>query len=296
LDLLHILFVKYFNKTVIIILLFILPIFLISTLSYLFPFFGFIFMTLSMILLLPITFPFKISKSFASFRSNLIDHLLTFLYNIKVIAFAATFSIIVFCQPKKTFKYCLFIGGLLTVLYSLVSRWYYFNTIVKHETLTDLNASMVYIILFVGLFLIYLRVLISLSFLILNTTFLRRPELLPDSVVFVLTGDENPFRDHPSELKPQYPRPNVPRPISFINFDNSKHYYRTYVENMPQNGKIFRYVGIGVGVVGVGAAVYAAHQTGVQTRIAERNADATCVQAGVMTKEEFKIKWNSKTN
>jgi hypothetical protein len=290
------------KKTIIIVMIFISPVILLSTLSYFFPFFGFILMTFGLILFLPLTFPFKISTSFTKFRTEILDHLLTFLYHIKFIAYASTFSIIVFCQPKKLFRNYVFLGALFTLIYAIVSRWYFFNTVVMHQNFSGLTYYMVFVLLFVGIFFIYLRLIISLSFLVLNTTFLRRPELLPNNVVYVLTGEENPF-DHPTtQHQAQYPKPNSPRPINFLNFDKSRHYYRAYMENVPHNGKIFRYVGIGVGTLGVSAAVYAAYHTGLQTGELRKQSfemtrqnDLAEVEQGLMSKERYSQKYSQES-
>ena len=191
---------------------------------------------------------------------------LRFLKEISLLDFFIKLYMVVFyTEPKIFFYFRNFCYG-LTVVYMLVSRYYFYHKVVLREEFSIGSITIICLLLFVSFFGSYLRILINVSQLVCIIARYYAPELL-DQIL----------RAEPPDLPPS-PRNSL--------FSFSKHVHNHY---HPPQPKGFAWARLGFFVACGGMMISGAtyYHTRLQTYEFKRQNDLEELAQGLITKEEY---------
>lgn len=269
---------------------------LLTTISFIFPLFSFIFTNLMLCIILLLLCPYKIYDSFFNNQKIIIRNFLIILHKLNILDFLATLYVLFFCVPAYIFKKRIFIMLLISIVYVITTRYCFIHITLLHENFSNMTYIFIYCLLFVGISIIFFRFLINLTLFIVPLTLKTNPNLLSESILFVFseqdTSDSNTKDFTPEATKKKF---------SFINITRAV-YHKHFISN---NTNSFRYFGIGIGLFTLGATSYAAYYSQIQANAAleqvraqelnnyemTRQNDLQEVSQGLMSKEDYKKKY-----
>lgn len=242
------------------------------------------------------TVPYEIYDGFSQKQRYLLKKSLLFLDKSLVLDFLSVVYVKFFCIPTAKFHQRLFIIFFVSVFYIISSRLLFINGTFNNITLGNVQLIILYIILFLGIGVIYLRLLINMSMFFVFAALRIQPKSLSPSILFVLGDDDHSVPSKPNNSNQP---PDHDRRFSFINVSNTRNYYRQFYN--PSHSISFRVIGYGIALCGtvaaVGtmyytkmqadAAVVQAEQSKQQTYHTAREADVAAVEAGIITKETY---------
>lgn len=266
-----------------------------ALISFLFPMFSFFFMLFISFIIFLISLPFELYKGFSVKQQLLLEHLLIFLHNSSILDFLAVVYIKFFCVPRKIFIKRLCLLFFISIIYIYTSRWYFYQSVFIHTQFTFFQKIIVYIILLLGLVVLYLRIFLSLSMYFTFTALRLNSSLLSPTVLYVLgetddsTSTSTPSNEHSSSNK-RY---------SLINITYTKKYFRQYFSSGNNGG--YKGMTLGVSLFAFGAGAAAAYYgklqveatdrgteaTNRQTAATNRETDVAAVDAGLISKDEY---------
>lgn len=269
--------------------------------SFLFPMFSFFFMLFISLIIFLVSLPFELYKGFSVKQQLLLQHLLIFLHNSSILDFLAVVYIKFFCVPRNIFIIRLCLLFFISVVYIYTSRWYFYQSVFLHTQFTFFQKVTVYIILLLGLIILYLRIFLSLSMYFTFTTLRLNKSLLSPVVLYVLgEGDDTPLTSSSNEPNPSNRR------FSLINITYTRKYFHQYFSSGNNGG--YKSMTIGISLFAVGAAAAAAYYgklqveatdrgteatnrgteaTNKQTAATNRETDVAAVDAGLISKDEY---------
>jgi len=225
-----------------------------------------IIMPLTIISLLLVGFPFDFAHYFSFHKQNLVVPVLKFLAELNILKFFITLYSLVFYTITKVYLFfCLFCYG-LTLLYMLVSRYYFYHKFVLREEFSLSSIWLICLLLFIGFCGSYLRILINVSIIIVAATRQYMPELLDPLL-----------RVEPPDL----PSGSNKSLFSF-SYNNHNHHYPPQPKTTTW-GRLGIFVALG-GVVISGATYYHMQR---QTYEFTRQNDLEELSQGLITKEEY---------
>lgn len=276
----------------------------VTTCSFVYPKFNFIFMLLFSCFFTLLTFPNPFKKGFAIKQHHLLIQVLYFLHKTLLLDFLAVIYIRFFCVPSNVFLKRLFLIFMISVCYIMSSRLYFIHVTFHKNTLPNAYLVLIYLILFLGVTVVYFRLLMNVASFFVLSAYHITPELLSPSVLFVFGADENI-----DSTKPDFSKAvskNTDNKFSFINITQNRYHYRQYFNTT--NAGNFKFLGYCIAFCGSAAAVgtfwyskIQADQTTIQAQQAvlqteqakqqtyhtAREADVAAVDAGLLTKEEY---------
>ena len=239
---------------------------LLTTISFSYPLFSFLFMALISGGLLIVIFPYNLYDNFLIKRQSFITNLLTFMQQANIVEFFSIIYIKCFCIPHHIFRKRLLFLFILNIAYIFLSRWYFYHSKILHEDFTNTTNIFIFLGLFLGIATVYTRLLINLSIFFTKLVLRTDKTLLPSNVLYIL-GEEG---DSPLPPKNISTTPiESKKPYSFFNLNITRNYYRQSFST--SNTSLYRGFGIGLGVGTFLVASTAAYYTKIQ-------ADAAMLQ------------------
>jgi len=191
--------------------------------------------------------------------------------------FTKLYLIIFYTTPQTYYNIRNFCYG-LTILNILVSRYYFYHKIILHQVFSYSELTLITFLIFISYLGIYLRMAINSSIIL---TFLIK--------VYMPQLSHPVLRVEPPDLPPG----KSSKTFNLFNLNNSNHHHNHNHHYAPKNINWAR-CGLAVACLSLcisGATYYHVSQQTLearrQTLQLTRQADATEVAAGTMTKEEF---------
>ena len=265
--------------------------------SFINPLFSFIFMIFINSLFVVLLFPYRLYKNFFKKRRTVILKLLTVLEHYNILDFFMTIYVLFFYVPKRQFNIRLFLIVLFSLVYIITSRWYFYHSVVLHQDFSTLTQSLIFLLLFFGVSIAYLRVLVNISLILTPLAVALTPNLVAPCILYIVGEGPDPGSDQSltsktttTALKPHY---------SFININSTRNFYHQYFNT--KNPGVYRNAGLCIGFCAMTAAGFAAYFTKIQADAAVKSADAavkaadaavqaadaTAYQAGLISKDEY---------
>jgi hypothetical protein len=215
------------------------------------------------------------------FKKDIIVAFLVFLNTVGILKILFNIHSYIFLHcSKRIFNIILFASNILHLCYIVLARYYVYITVFEPLIL---RWSYVFLFTFL-LFITYLglisKFLINTTHIIIMACYTRQPSLLLVD---------------PTDVPPPNTSNNKGTHLSLFSYHQHQHF-------PPQFPRVSSWVKGGVICTAIGAsaacvAVYYYHRSTkaaeLSAKAAELSADATCVQAGLMTKEEFHGKWST---
>jgi hypothetical protein len=289
-------------------------IFIITTISIMSPKFSFAFMVVFTSILTLLTLPFEVYKGFNAKQKYFLDGLLHFLNKTLILDYLSVIFVKFFCVPFNVYHKRLLGIFCISLCYIISSRFVFIQTVFWNSTLTGFYWFVFYIILFLGVSVIYFRLLLYMAIFFVFSAIRMDPNLLSPSILFVLGIDENnAAKTETPTPKSEVPASSSDKKFSFINVSLTRQYYRQYYAE--SNISHFRLLGYVIGICGTAAAVgtfwyskMQAEQSVIQTELSRqqteqarqqteqakqqtyhtaREADVAAVDAGLLSKEEY---------
>ena len=276
---------------------------IISLLSLKYPTFSFIFMIIVSCIIAPLTFPYNISKNFKHIQGALLHKILLWLDKALILDYLSVIFVKFFATPLEVYYRRLFLLFIVNFMYILVSRVFFVKTIFLGESVDPIYLLLIYIGLFAGISVIYIRLLLNLSTFFVYAAIRIDPSLLSPSILYVLDQEE-PLPMIPKDNGSQ--GTSSEKRYAFVNVNLSKQYYRQYFSGANTNS--FRYLGYGLAICGTAvacgtfwytrvqaqasmiqaeASIIQAEQARQQTYHTAREADVAAVDSGLITKDEY---------
>jgi len=249
----------------------------VATLTILFPTFWLLF-------ILPLTVV-SLCLAFSPFyfghlsQARIIVPFLEILQKLSILKFFVTLHSLVFYTKTKVYLWFLFGCHGLTLFYILLSRYYFYHTVILKEVFSFDTIGIVTIGLIIGFFGSYLRILITFSQLIIFFARKFTPEELPS----LLRVDPHDF-------------PQAPNRSIFHYSKNINNYHRPLPKNAHW-GKAGFFLGFGSLVISGATYYHVAQQTEearIQTLEFRTQNDLEEVSQGLKTKEEYLATWSKK--
>lgn len=265
-----------------------------SVLSILYPMFSFIFMVFVTCILTSLTLPYNISDNFSKIQNKYFIKLLTILNNALILDYLSVIFIKFFCVPTKIYYRRLLCIFCINLLYIFCSRSVFIKVVFWGEELTGMSAYIIYIILFTGISIIYLRLLLNLSLFFVYSALRIAPHtLLSPSVLYVLGYNDDVDLPKTSEKN------SIDKKFSLINVTTTRNYYRQYF-SQTQTGN-FKFLSYSLAICGAFAAygtfwytrtqaqasIIQAEQAKQQTYHTAREADVAAYEAKLITQDEY---------
>ena len=290
------LLVTYFwKKSTSIIIISLSIVVLLTTISLIFPLFSFIFTSLMLCVILLLLCPYKIYDSFFDNQKKIIRHFLIILHELNLLDFFATLYVLFFCVPTYIFKKRLLVMLIISILYVITTRYCFIHITLLHENFSNITYIFIYCLLFLGISLIFFRFLINFALFIVPLTLKTSPDLLSESILFVLSEEQDTSNPNPKDLTPE----SAKKKFSFININITRAVYRQHFT--LNNTNSYKYFGIGIGLFTLGVTSYAAYYSKIQADTAikqlhaqELNNQEMCrqndleeVSQGLMSKEDY---------
>lgn len=262
---------------------------IIVSISFIFPSFQYYLMLTISTGVLLMTFSFV--DYYIQLRYNMVRFILKFLDELNILVYFERIYIYYFTQPNNIFlrnTTFIYIG---CFLYVLISKYLFINKNNLHS-LTFNSILLLYVLLFISLITVYIRVLLNTSILLHNLSWsILKTEELP------FNGDSSPQSDFKNSAKPSGNSYNI------FNFSKTFNYSS---EQTMRNAIRFKYAGLGIGICTLCVAGYAGYQQRLQTIAAQeqvrvqeinnremtRQNDLEEVSQGMMSKEDYQRKHN----
>lgn len=231
--------------------------------------------------------------SFSSFIAKYLQHynfylikILNFAYNYGILNFLGRLHVFMFYCDGTKFFIRAFMIHLMSFIYILLTRYYFYNFVFLHNApFTGIRYCLFLFFSFICLIAVYIRFLITLSIICINHIEILLPELLSN----ILKVEPSLPLDSALSHSPMHPRSLIH--FSYHNNNNHHHYPKP---RMSSWGKF----GIGLGVCTLCVGSYTAYNSYLTTQAAllqvsalQRQNDLQEVSQGIMSKEEYKIKW-----
>lgn len=204
-----------------------------------------------------------------------------------------------FCAPPQIYFRRLILIFCINFAYIMCSRGVFIRVVFWDQPLPTNYAFLIYICLFIGISIIYLRLLINLSMFLVYSALRVNPSLLSPSILYVLGHEDTSSSSDIS--KSEIPKPSISsdKKYSLVNVTITREYYRQYFNNINPNG--FRYMGYGLAICGTLVAggtfwytrvqaqqsIIQAEQAKQQTYHTAREADVAAVEAKLISKDEY---------
>ena len=210
------------------------------------------------------------------------------------------------CVPRQIYLQRLLIIFCINILYIFCSRGVFIHIVFWDLLLPTKYNFLIYLILFMGIGVIYFRLLINISMFLVYSVLRLDRTLLSPSILYVLDQDDLEIPTKP--LGPSRTSgTSTYSKFSFINISINWEYYKQYFSTTTTNPTGFRYMGYGLAICGTLAAcvtywciytrvqaqqaviqaVIQADQTKQQTYRTAREADVAAVDTGLICKEEY---------
>lgn len=276
---------------------------IITTISFISPKFSFSFMLLFTTIITVLTLPYEIFRGFSVKQKRLLNSVLNILSKTLILDYLSVVYVKFFCVPSSIFHRRLFLMFLISVAYIITSRLFFIRTITNNASLTNIQLIILYFVLFLGIAIIYLRLLLNASIFFVFSAVRINPTLLSPSILFVL-GEDTELPPKSSALGAQ-PSPSEKK-FSLINVSVTRKYYRQFFTSTHTN--TFRFIGYGIAICGTAAAfgtlyytkiqadqatiqaeqaVIQAEQSKQQTYHTAREADVAAVDSGLISRDEY---------
>lgn len=279
-------------------------IFIITTASFIYPKFNFIFMIIFTCILTILTLPIELFDGFFNKQKYLLIQVLQFLEKTLILDYLSVIFVKFFCVPSNIFYKRLCGIFCISLCYIIGSRFNFIQMNFITTPLTGVYSYVLYIILFLGVSVIYLRILVNISMFFVFSAVRLNPSLLSPSILFVL-GIEDQY-DLPPKAGAPKEIPASDRKYSLINVSLTRQYFRQHFTNSHPTS--FKFLGYCIAFCGTAAAVgtfwyskiqaeqatiqaqqaiIQAEQAKQQTYHTAREADVAAVEAGLLTREEY---------
>lgn len=270
-----------------------------SLLSFIYPKFSFVFMIFITCILTVFTIPYEIFTGFNLKQKYLFKKFLIFLDKTLILDYFSVIFVKFFCVPTKKFIKRLVIIFCLSLCYIICSRIVFIQVVFWNKTFSYNYNFLIYMVLFIGIAVVYFRLLINLSMFLVFSALRIDRTLLSPSILFILDQEDSDMPNKPLASSRASNTDKTDKKFSFINVTITRDYYRQYFNNA--NPTTFRYVGYGVAICGAIAAcgtfwysrvqaqasIVQAEQARIQSYHTAREADVAAVEAGLITKDIY---------
>lgn len=243
-----------------------------SLMAMLVPVLNIIFLSISSALIVMITMPFF--ERIIPKRDLLAHKLWAFLKDLGIVTYFLELYYKYFMQKKENFYIQTFLIYFFCILYFIISKYLLLNK----NVINSVSLSFLYTVFFaliLGFLAFYLRFLLNLSIIIKDL----------EPMFHVQTEG---FENEPNTGSTK-PKPETTSSKSLFSYHrhHHNHNYNYDALRAARNATLFKRLGFGVGLCGLGIAGYAAYQQGLQTYHTAREADVAAFDAGLITKETY---------
>ena len=257
--------------------LFLLPLIIATMVSSLFPSFTFIFTTT----IIGLSLFFSLSgftRIFLKRHDDVLKHVISILHITKVLSYIEKIHIFVFYKINtRGFVIVTTLVFSLSIIYVALLRYYSFMLIYKHHVFSHSALVLIDIIFFIGLIAIYIRLLISLSLIIIPITRRVSPEFL-DSILRVIP-----------ELPETKSSSSANHAWSLLTLNKNTHNHH-HLPPIPRFSG-WQKAGIIGGLITVSLGVYNARNQVLQLDEFRRQNDLEEVSQGMLSREEYQKRW-----